>query len=159
MWLTGSGKKVIFKDILNILYEFCDNDEHVIFVGTDSFRDSTNFVYTTAICLICKESNYHCRYFYKKSKIKNVDKKKDDLFIRLFKETDDSIETAHKIRDYLSYANIEVHLDISNENTNTRTAKWASSLTGIVAGNGFDFKLKPYSIAASSVADKHTKAM
>ena len=157
-WMTGSFERTNINSILDKIKTITTNEKHKVFVGTDSFKCGGVYVYTTAICLINKGSKNHCKYFYKKEKIKS-DKKSGELALRLFKETTDSVEIANLIKDKIPSANIEVHLDVSGTNTNNKTSKWASSLSGIVSGSGFEYKLKPYAIAASAVADRHTKAI
>ncbi len=157
-WMTGSLLKTDFNDIIKKIKEMSYNKNHKIFIGTDSFRCGDVYVFTTAICLICKGTKNHCRYFYKKEKINRVNGT-GELSVRLFKETNDSVEIANLIKELVPNVSIEIHLDVSGVNANQKTSKWASSLSGIVSGSGFDFKLKPYAIAASSVADRHTKAI
>ena len=157
-WMTGSFERTNFNSILNKIKTITNNKDHKIFVGTDSFKCKGVYVYTTAICLINRGSKNHCKYFYKKEKITS-DHKSGELALRLFKETTDSVEIANFIKENIPSANIEVHLDVSGTNTNNKTSKWATSLSGIVSGSGFEYKLKPYAIAASAVADRHTKAI
>lgn len=156
-WMTGSFEKTNINSIIDKIKTITDNDQHKIFVGTDSFKCKGVYVYTTAICLINKGSKNHCKYFYRKEKIVSGNNS-GELALRLFKETTDSVEIANLIKERIPSANIEVHLDVSGTNTNNKTSKWASSLSGIVSGSGFEYKLKPYAIAASAVADRHTKA-
>ena len=157
-WMTGSLLKTEFEDIVDKIQRVSNYDNHKIFVGTDSFRCGDVYVYTTAICLICRGHQNHCRYFYKKQKL-NRDSSSGELAVRLFKETTDSVEIANSIKERVPHALIEIHLDVSDITANQKTSKWANALSGIVTGSGFDFKLKPYVIAASSVADRHTKAI
>lgn len=157
-WMTGSLFRTNFEDIISKIKSLTNDSNHKVFIGTDSFRCGDVYVYTTAICLICKGHQNHSKYFYKKQKVKRT-KGAGELSVRLFKETNDSVETANLIKSLVPGASIEIHLDVSRPNANQKTSKWASSLSGIVSGSGFDFKLKPHAIAASSVADKHTKAI
>lgn len=157
-WMTGSFERTNIDSILDKIKTITNNKHHKVFVGTDSFKCGRVYVYTTAICLINKGSINHCRYFYRKEKIAS-DRKSGELALRLFKETTDSVEIANFIKDNIPTANIEVHLDVSNTSMNNKTSKWASSLSGIVSGSGFEYKLKPHAIAASAVADRHTKAI
>ena len=157
-WMTGSLLKTNFDDIIEKIKSLSYDKNHKIFIGTDSFRCGDVYVFTTAICLICRGHQNHCRYFYKKEKIKR-DKGSGELAVRLFKETTDSVEMATTIKELVPEVSIEIHLDVSGINANQKTSRWATSLSGIVTGSGFDYKLKPYAIAASSVADRHTKAI
>lgn len=157
-WMTGSLQKTNFDDIIKKIKSLSADKNHKIFIGTDSFRCGDVYVFTTAICLICRGHQSHCRYFYKKEKINRISGA-GELSVRLFKETNDSVEIANLIKELVPNVSIEIHLDVSGVNANQKTSKWASSLSGIVSGSGFDFKLKPYAIAASSVADRHTKAI
>ena len=63
---TVFGKVIQGMDIVDKIKRVSSHNNHKIFVGTDSFRCGDIYVYTTAICLICKGHQNHCRYFYKK---------------------------------------------------------------------------------------------
>jgi len=49
---------------------------------------------------------------------------------------------------------VEIHLDVGRSG---ETRELIREVVGMVAGSGFDAKIKPESYGASSVADKHTK--
>ncbi len=76
---------------------------------------------------------------------------------RITSEVQKSIDVGLKILSYCPQVKIELHLDISESDKNTKTSKFADMLVGYAKGIGFDCKIKPQAFAASSVADKHSK--
>ena len=62
-----------------------------------------------------------------------------------------------KILELYPEAKIELHLDVSNTNKESKTSKFADMLIGYAKGSGFDCKIKPEAFAAYCVADKHSK--
>jgi len=97
---------------------------------------------------------HHGRYFWKKmSGIKTFDRHD-----RMLKEAYFSIEIAHRLvgelRERLNghFYDFEIHLDIGH---NGPTKDMIQEIVGMVTGNGFTAKIKPYSYAANKVADRY----
>tara|TARA_R100000808_G_C2090993_1_gene111422 strand:- start:495 stop:731 length:237 start_codon:yes stop_codon:yes gene_type:complete len=77
--------------------------------------------------------------------------------VRIMAEVQDSINVGMRLLYYCPQINIELHLDVSDSEKNTKTSKFSDMLIGMAKGNGFDCKIKPLAFAASSIADKHSK--
>ena len=153
-WFSITEKKWFsIEEIDSLLKEVSSIKNHKIIIGTDSLKRNSQFIFTTAICIDCENSNYHRRYFYKRVKYKND--KFYDLCVRLTKETSMSIDISNFIKKNDFY-NIEIHADI-NLNKKHESQIYSNMLKGYINGCGFSCILKPDSYAASSVADRHTR--
>jgi len=72
-------------------------------------------------------------------------------------EVQNSIDMGMKLLEFCPTIKIELHLDVSDSNKESRTSKFADMLIGYAKGSGFDCKIKPEAFAAYCVADKHSK--
>ena len=77
--------------------------------------------------------------------------------VRIMTEVQDSINIGMRLMYYCPEIDIELHLDVSGSEKNTKTSKFSDMLIGMARGNGFDCKIKPLAFAASTIADKHSK--
>tara|TARA_Y100001963_G_scaffold33446_2_gene46414 strand:+ start:10717 stop:11187 length:471 start_codon:yes stop_codon:yes gene_type:complete len=153
-WFTGSGDEIPFTEIVEIVKEH-SNKSGKIYVGSDSFLQKHNCVFSTAICLHQARGQVGGRYFIKRTKFKA--NKFTTLMVRIMAEVQDSINVGMRLLYYCPQINIELHLDVSDSEKNTKTSKFSDMLIGMAKGNGFDCKIKPLAFAASSIADKHSK--
>jgi predicted RNase H-related nuclease YkuK (DUF458 family) len=153
MWQTGRRVSVNFSDII-LFIKNASKYQSTIFIGTDSqpHRDGTLFV--SAIAVTSSNKDYDCRYFY----VKHPPITSYDLFNRVYCETQMSLELAQDIQREVEEANIEIHIDVSPENSRARTSQYANTLVSMVRGCGFqEVKVKPDSWCASAIADSHSK--
>ena len=66
-WFSITEKKWFsIEEIDSLLKEVSSIENHKIIIGTDSLKRNSQFIFTTAICIDCENSNYHRRYFYKR---------------------------------------------------------------------------------------------
>jgi predicted RNase H-related nuclease YkuK (DUF458 family) len=152
-WKTGKREKISFKEICVILENVASSKKHKVIIGSDSVKLGYDFVFAKAICVL-NSDYYDKRYFYFRSKIKN------DLYLdlsnRLLKETTDSIELALEIKEMFKHINIEIHADVNPDKLH-QSSRYKNMISGYIRGCGFDFKIKPESFVASSIADLHTR--
>ena len=153
-WHTGSGESITFDEIVDIIKEHSKRNGNV-FVGTDSFVQKKKCIFSTAIALANADGQKGGRYFFKKNKF-NISKY-NTLMQRITSEVQYSIDIGMKILQLCPKISIELHLDISDSDKNTKTSKFSEMLVGYAKGNGFDCKIKPDAFAATSIADKHSK--
>jgi len=151
-WTTGSGEKINFFEILQIIKKH-HGEKGLVFVGTDSFRQSNRCTFVTSIVLLSGANQRGGRYFI----LKEIFKQTPSFYNRILKEVEKSINIALKITEICPNVDLEIHLDVSSEEKDEKTSSLATMLRGYAMGSGFKCKLKPYSFAASSVADKHSK--
>ena len=153
-WITGSGNKIDFYEILKIMKQFTLSGSK-IFIGTDSFISSQKVCFASAVCLY--GGNVPSRYFFFKEK--EDGKKFKALVSRITEETRRSVEIACLLMEEYKYDSslIELHLDVSPFGTGNATSKFSDMLKGYVQGYGLDYRLKPNAWASQSIADKHSK--
>tara|TARA_R110000824_G_scaffold191547_2_gene373293 strand:- start:525 stop:992 length:468 start_codon:yes stop_codon:yes gene_type:complete len=152
-WFTGAGDRISFDDILEIIIEHSEQTG-TVYIGSDSMVQKQKCIFCTAICLLgpTKQSN---RYFIKRTK--SDAKEFKTLLQRITTEVQNSIDMGLRLLEYCPTIKIELHLDVSNTNKESKTSKFADMLVGYAKGSGFDCKIKPDAFAAYCVADKHSK--
>jgi predicted RNase H-related nuclease YkuK (DUF458 family) len=153
-WFTGAGERYSFEEVLEII-ENHNNNNGSVSVGTDSFIKQENCVFSTAICLYGADEQVGGRYFVKRLVFKR--KEYDTLLQRILAEVQKSVELGVKLLEFNPVLDIEIHLDISDSSKGQGTSRFADMLIGYAKGAGFNYKVKPDSFAATSVADKHSK--
>jgi len=153
-WLTGSGEPISFDEILKIVKKHSEA-KGTVYVGSDSFLHKKQCVFSTAICLHKAEGQKGGRYFVKRLTFGAG--RFSVLMVRIATEVQNSIDVGMKLMRHCPQINIELHLDVSSANKNTKTSKFSDMLIGYTKGNGFDCKVKPEAFAASSIADRHSK--
>ncbi|HHV01426.1 ribonuclease H-like YkuK family protein [Defluviitoga tunisiensis] len=135
-------------EISDFIKEFSSEEEVKIWVGTDSHSRNGNVVFATAIVIYKTGSGG--TYFYYLTR----ENKRYDMYNRLIKEAELSLETAKFLEEELQLKRPEIHLDIG---LNGKSKDIFNSLTGYVKGLGYDCKTKPYSFAATNIAHIYTK--
>ncbi|MFT8312693.1 MAG: ribonuclease H-like YkuK family protein [Clostridium sp.] len=129
------------------------NYKYKITVGTDSQnRSLTKVVVVVAVHRIGRGGIFFYEIKYV-PKITNVRQK-------IYYETALSLELASKLSKSFEKANIkediEIHVDIGT-NKNGKTFELISEITGWITGTGYKYQIKPYSYAASCIADRISK--
>jgi hypothetical protein len=152
-WLTGSGEQISFEKILEIILEH-SSQNGAVYIGSDSMIQKQKCIFCTAICLL-GETDQSNRYFVQRTKIDAKEFK--TLLQRITAEVQNSINTGLRLLELCPDIKIELHLDISNTDEETKTSKFADMLVGYAKGSGFDCKIKPEAFAAYCVADKHSR--
>ena len=153
-WKNGKRKIIPYLEMLKILKDVSEYQDHKIIIGTDSVKSQQSFIFTSTICIFNEYENHDRTYFYNRKKIKD-----DSYYIlakRLLKETSDSIEIANFLNAALDNPNLEIHIDV-NTDPKHKSSKFKNTLIGYVTGCGFDCRVKPESFVASSIADNHTR--
>ncbi|HHT01993.1 MAG TPA: hypothetical protein GXZ96_04800 [Firmicutes bacterium] len=152
---SPTSGSVTFREMFQSIIAFINEHpelKHKLIIGSDSqTRDDVCFV--TAVIIHCLGKG--ARYFYCKSRHRKI----TSLRQKIFYETSLSLGVASRIAQMLaedgqSELDVEIHLDIGR---NGATKDLIREIVGMVAGSGFDAKIKPDSFGASKVADKHTK--
>tara|TARA_B000000609_G_C24142052_1_gene331866 strand:+ start:231 stop:704 length:474 start_codon:yes stop_codon:yes gene_type:complete len=153
-WKRADSEETSWEEIKSILRDLSHSNYKIV-VGSDSQPFRCGIVVVTAICII-SDSVHHRRYFYQRRK--EVSSNRMSLYERLYSETMASIKVADEIKDCISSASIEIHLDVSPESSRHQTSRYASAMTSLVRGFAYsEVEIKPNSWGASSVADKYTK--
>lgn len=141
----------MFDDIIGFVSE-SPRASYRLIIGTDSqLRENT--CYVTAV--IIHREGKGARYYYNREH----QRASRSLRQRIYYETARSLSVAGRIAEKLSvngYADldIEIHLDVGREG---ETRDLIREVVGMVAGSGFNARIKPDSYGATKVADKYTK--
>lgn len=152
------GKMDLAKTVKEI-HAYLNQDaqsRYKLVVGTDSEGNSrADFV--TAI--IVHRVGHGGRFFWKRTK--NGHKIYHTLRDRIYQEVVLSLETAQsmlvQLQQLLGSNNepnydFQIHIDVGK---NGPTREMIKEVVGMVRGNGFKAKIKPYSFAASNIADRY----
>lgn len=146
----------LIKDFL----EESPNDEYSLVIGTDSHEktnegDSKTINLVTAI--LVHRKGYGGKYFWRRRNMSNIHNLREKIYAETLESLNFALLYVPLLRRVLngdspSY-NLEIHVDVG-EHGDTRDM--IKEVAGMVTGNGFVVKTKPYAYGASYVADKHT---
>lgn len=150
-------KSVVFKDINGNIIDPIDHTREIIrknpfvevHVGTDSQSLAKITQYITVIAY--RFGNRGVHYILKKNGVPQI----KDLWTRLWKETELSIDIAETIKKSLNVIP-EIDLDY-NENENFKSNKLVNASKGLANSLGYKVNIKPHIQIATRAADYHCK--
>ena len=160
MFFQNADKEILhFGNIVDELYQFAQvNPTHKydLVVGSDSQRRGLITTHATVVFLWNLVTRKF-RLFYNKERIEHTGFL--DLSTRIITEATRSIEVASdlmnsKVVDLIGRDCFEVHLDVGYRG---KSKKIINTVTGMVKGCGFEYKIKPDAWVASCVADRLSK--
>ena len=131
---------------LNIMKRYPDVEIHI---GTDSYSLSDQTKYVTAIAYRYKEAGVH--YIHSKQTVPKI----KDIWTRLWKETELSIQIAQELKSNKKIS-LEIDMDY-NEDNRFYSNKLVSVAKGWANSLGFKVNIKPYRQIATSAADYLSK--
>ena len=148
---------VVFKDIKGNIIDPIDHTREIIkknpfvevHVGTDSQSLAKMTQYITVIAY--RYGNRGVHYILKKNGVPQI----KDLWTRLWKETELSIDVAESIKKSLNVIP-EIDLDY-NENENFKSNKLVNASKGLANSLGYKVNIKPHIQIATRAADYHCK--
>ena len=148
---------VVFKDIKGNIIDPINHTREIIkknpfvevHVGTDSQSLAKMTQYITVIAYRYGNSGVH--YILKKNGVPQI----KDLWTRLWKETELSIDIAETIKKSLNVIP-EIDLDY-NENENFKSNKLVNASKGLANSLGYKVNIKPHIQIATRAADYHCK--
>lgn len=148
-------------DIIKLFLEEKPSAQYCLVIGTDSheknsFLDGSKTVSLVTAVLVHRKG-FGGKYFWKRKDLSNI----HSLREKIYAETLESLSFATTFVPLLKRAlngkspnyNLEIHIDVG-EHGDTRDM--IKEVVGMVTGNGFVAKTKPYAYGATYVADKHT---
>lgn len=153
----GELKKYNFEEICNLFQEYVKipGYEYNIAFGTDSQMIGRKFQFISVVSI--HRVGAGGLYFYNKDWVDRVKFPVENQKLRMFDEVGRSLALALFAREKYNIEP-EIHIDASPpENTKEFTAKFSEQLRGYAQACGFKCHLKPGSVVASSIADRHTK--
>ena len=136
------------------------NEEYSLVIGTDS-HEKTNEGNSKTINLVTAilihRKGYGGKYFWRRRNMSNIHNLRGKIYAETLESLNFALLYVPLLRRVLngdspSY-NLEIHVDVG-EHGDTRDM--IKEVVGMVTGNGFVVKTKPYAYGASYVADKHT---
>ena len=131
---------------LNIMERFPDVEIHI---GTDSYSLSDQTKYVTAIAYRYKKSGVH--YIHCKQTVPKI----KDIWTRLWKETELSIQIAQELKSNKKIS-LEIDMDY-NEDNRFDSNRLVSVAQGWANSLGVKVNIKPYRQIATSAADYLSK--
>lgn len=134
--------------------------EYSLVIGTDSHEkantgNSKTISLVTAV--LVHRRGYGGKYFWRRKNVSGIHTLREKIYAETLESLNFALFFVPKLRKALngnspSY-NLEIHIDVG-EHGDTRDM--IKEVVGMVTGNGFVAKTKPYAYGASYVADKHT---
>lgn len=163
MFQSITHGSVTLLQIIHLIKAFLEEDPHAeyaLVIGTDSHEKMTadgkrNVNCITAI--VVHRKGFGGKYFWQKLHPARV----HTLREKIYAETLASLHLAERFVPLLKktlngdspHYWLEIHVDVG-EHGDTR--EMIKEVVGMVTGNGFIAKTKPYAYGASYIADKHT---
>ena len=154
--LSTGDKDYTLQEVLEevLIYINADTEqEYRLIVGSDSLYRAKFTMFATAI--VCHRIGNGAKFWYTKRK----EQCPMNIFARIMKETEDSIEIMKKVYDsevmlHIPEENMQIDIDAGN---NGKSRNVVSSAMSYVKGSGFNGESKPNAAVATIVADKFTK--
>jgi len=142
----------VVEDIVRFMQT--DTKRHYkVIIGTDSLGLSSGHADFVTAIVVHRVGNGG-RYFWRRAEFGKFHTLRD----RILKEVVTSLEAAHALLTELKDVegvlwDFEIHADIGEKGA---TNALIQEVVGMIRANNFEAKTKPYSYAASKVADRHT---
>jgi len=152
---SSLGTKLTVPEVVAEIMAFMGTDllrKYKVTIGTDSgLLANKNADFVTAV--VVHRVGNGGRYFYRRFELGKFHTLRD----RMIREALISLELAHHLLTELKKFplpefDFEIHADIG-ENGPTKAV--IQEIVGMIRANNFEVKIKPYSYAATNVADKH----
>jgi len=149
------GADLSISEVSRELVEYMKADgEHPykITIGTDSLLcNNKEADFVTAI--VIHRIGNGGRYFWRRVELKNFHTLRDRILREVMTSLDIAKEFLAQMEEiHAPKFSFEIHIDVGE---NGETKKMIQELVGMIRANNFEAKTKPYSYAASSIADRH----
>ncbi len=160
----GANGIVTLTILIQQIKQFLEEDPaatYSLVIGTDSHEriseDQKSKEINLVTAIVVHRKGYGGRYFWKRKIVGNIHTLRD----KIYAETLESLDFARmfipilkkQLNGQLPDYDLEIHVDVGEHGA---TREMIKEVVGMVTGYGFVAKTKPYSYAASYVADKHT---
>lgn len=161
-FFSPSKGDLTFKELITEIFGYmaeAKEAKYEVIVGCDSPSSDKPFF---PIAIVVLRTGFGGRFFLKKMKY-------DDIFLkkfvfwknRILQEVYLSCELALSLREVLEKENTQkfnynfqyIHADVGEVG---KTKEMVKEVVGLIKSNGFEPKIKPFSFAASNVADRYT---
>jgi uncharacterized protein len=154
---------ITIKESIQLIKDFLEEkptEEYSLVIGTDSHEkenngDSKTINLVTAV--LVHRAGYGGKYFWRRKLVSNIHSLREKIYAETLESLNFALSFVPQLRKTLNgdspLYNLEIHIDVG-EHGDTRDM--IKEVVGMVTGNGFVAKTKPYAYGASYVADKHT---
>ena len=155
LFKNAAGKQHRPEEVIQEIIAFMKADpkrDYKIIIGTDSdMMDTDRADFVTAI-VIHRVGNGG-RYFWRRAEINKIHTLRDRIWREVLVSVDMAKDFLNLVKDFdVPHFDFEIHVDIGE---NGKTKMMIQELVGMVRANNFQARTKPYSYAASTVADRH----
>lgn len=155
--------KLKVNDVILLIKAFLEESpeaQYSLVIGTDSHEknglgNGRNQIGLVTAILVHRKG-FGGKYFWKRKDLSNIHTLRDKIYAETFESLNFAINFVPLLKRAINGKtpryNLEIHIDVG-EHGDTRDM--IKEVVGMVTGNGFVAKTKPYAYGASSVADKH----
>lgn len=158
--------KVEVAQVIRLIKTFLGENpdaEYSLVIGTDSQEKNTfgsvkkQITITIVTAILVHRKGFGGKYFWKRKNLNNIHTLRDKIYAETIESLNFATDFVPLLKRSLNGTspryNLEIHIDVG-EHGDTRDM--IKEVVGMVTGNGFVAKTKPYAYGASYVADKHT---
>lgn len=156
--------KVEIGEVISLIKAFLEENpdaEYSLVIGTDSQEKNTfvsvNKQITIVTAILVHRKGFGGKYFWKRKNLNNIHTLRDKIYAETIESLNFATDFVPLLKKSLNGSspryNLEIHIDVG-EHGDTRDM--IKEVVGMVTGNGYVAKTKPYAYGASYVADKHT---
>lgn len=147
-------------DLIKAFLEEKPSAEYSLVIGTDSHEKENNGSSKTinlVTAVLVHRRGFGGKYFWRRKYISNIRTLREKIYAETLESLNFAMSFVPMLRKSLNgkspFYDLEIHIDVG-EHGDTRDM--IKEVVGMVNGNGFIAKTKPYAYGASYVADKHT---
>lgn len=150
------------KDVIEQIKLFLEKDTNSIYkltIGTDSevkIVEDKKILNLVSVIVIYRHG-FGGKYFWSKNKIGAPKTLRDKIYQEVLSSLDLAKifvpELKTRLNGQSSLYDLEIHIDVGEYG---QTRNMIKEVVGIVTGSGYVAKIKPYSYAASNIADRYT---
>jgi len=158
-----NGKRIILPELLLEIRSFLEEDPksaYSLVIGTDSHekeRSGNKKSINVVTAIVVHRKGYGGRYFWKRKTVSNIVTLRDKIYAETLESLDFAREFVPVLKKELNGSlpryNLEIHVDVGERG---ETREMIREVIGMITGHGFVARTKPYSYAATYVADRHT---
>src|SRR3989344_9227653 len=152
------------RQVLDTIKEFLEEkpyDDYSLVIGTDSHElngsSLSNRKINLVTAILVHRRGFGGKYFWTRKNVGNIRSLREKIYAETLLSLDFAYNFVPELKKTLNgnspNYNLEIHIDVGEHGDSRDMIK---EVVGMVTGNGFVAKTKPYAYGASYVADKHT---
>ena len=164
IFIGANDEVYTLEKVIAEIKQFLEDDpqgKYSLVIGTDSqekFDTGNGKKHINLVtAIVVRRHGFGGRYFWQKKNQENIHTLRDKIYAETLVSLDFAKEFVPMLKKTLNKTSpkydLEIHVDVGERGT---TRDMIKEVVGMVTGYGFVAKTKPYSYAASSVADKYT---